>query len=68
MASPEDLLLMRSISAQADRAEEIKPHTVDLAPLSQRLHEEFPHRSAAEIEEKCKDVWRDRHLVWTGMN
>lgn len=56
--------LLNAISAQADRAELIMPKTLSLGPIAKRLHDEFPHRSTAEIETECQVVWHDRYLFW----
>lgn len=64
MTNRDDERLLAAMSAQADRAEAIKPKPLSLRLIAERLHEEFPHRAADEIETQCQVIWRDRHLFW----
>lgn len=56
--------LMREISRQADRAEEMKPARMDRHALAVTLAGRFQHRSTDEIEKMITDVWRERRLGW----
>lgn len=53
--------LMAEIEAQADRAEEAKPNTVDLNSLADALASKSD-RSKEEIYGKLQAVWRRRGL------
>ena len=60
----DDEELMREISRQADRAEELRPARMDRYALAVTLAGRCQHRSVDEIEQMITDVWRDRRLDW----
>lgn len=61
----EDEKLMAEIKAQAEKAEEARPETIDVSVLAMTLGAEFPHRSVDEIKQKIIDVWRANDLFYT---
>jgi hypothetical protein len=60
----DDEELMREISRQADRAEELRPARMDRYALAVTLAGRSQHRRVDEIEQMITDVWRDRRLGW----
>jgi hypothetical protein len=61
----EDEELMAEIRAQAERAEEARPETIDVSALALTLAARFPHRNVDEIKQKIIDVWRTNDLFYT---
>lgn len=60
-----DKELMAEIKAQADKAEEARPETIDVSVLAMTLGAKFPHRSVDEIRQKIIDAWRANDLFYT---
>lgn len=60
----DDTRLMEEINAHAEAAEERRTIFADLGAVAISLAAKYPHRSAAEIEEKARAVWRSRDLHW----
>lgn len=65
MSHIDDERLLNEISARADAALQIIPQHENINAIAIELAGEFPHRTVQEIEEKCKDAWRKRHIFWT---
>ena len=59
----DDAALMTEICAHADKVEEGIAQ-VQAGSLVTALAAKFPHRTASEIEDEIKVVWRARHLHW----
>lgn len=60
----EDARLMDEINAFADAAEDRRTIFADLGAVAISLAAKYPHKSAVEIEEKARAVWRSRDLHW----
>lgn len=60
----EDAELMAEICAHADKVQDGVAQS-EAGSLPTVLAARFPHRTASEIEDKIKEVWRARHLRWS---
>lgn len=59
-----DADLMAEICAHADKVEEGTAQSRAGSSLATDLAARFSHRTASEIEDKLKEVWRARRLRW----
>ncbi|UXN59164.1 hypothetical protein [Phyllobacterium zundukense] len=62
----DDRRLMIEIKAQARIAYESRPKVTNASIMAAALGKDFPHRSADEIHQKIKSVWRVRGMLCFG--
>jgi hypothetical protein len=62
----DDRRLLIEITAQADIAYQSRPKKTNSTALSMALGSDFPHRTVDEIQQKIKNVWRLRGLLYHG--
>lgn len=62
---PGDEKLLTAIRAEADRAADMRPESLHLGTIAQRLAGAYPHQSYDEIYSRLEDAFRARGTFWT---
>lgn len=60
----EDDKLLEAIRSEADRAADLRPESVHLGTIAERLSNTYPHRTYDEIYEKLQGAFRNRDTFW----